>query len=70
MTGPRATTVNIALTVTVSLYHNTKVKKVIIETLKRQQNNYINFESGCILFNISIDANSVDPDQTAPIGAV
>ena len=25
------------------------------------------FETVCILFNISIDANSVDPDQTVPI---
>ena len=40
--------------------------KHIIKSLKRQQNN-------CIwkcLFNISIEANIVDPDQTAPIGAV
>ena len=28
------------------------------------------FESVCLLFNISIDANSVDPEQTAPLGAV
>ena len=27
-------------------------------------------ESICLLFHISKDANSVDPDQTAPIGAV
>ena len=25
------------------------------------------FECGCLLFNISIDANSVDRDQTAPL---
>ena len=28
------------------------------------------FESVCLLFNLSIEASSVDPDQTAPIGAV
>ena len=27
-------------------------------------------ESVCLLFNISIDTNSVDLDQTAPTGAV
>ena len=27
--------------------------------------NYCTFESVCLLFNISIEANSVDPDQTA-----
>ena len=40
--------------------------KHIIQSLKRQQNN-------CIwqcLFNISIEANIVNPDQTAPTGAV
>ena len=40
--------------------------KRIIKSLKRHQNN-------CILkclFIISIEANIVDPDQTAPIGAV
>ena len=40
--------------------------KHIIKSLKRQQNN-------CIwkyLFNIGIEVNIVDPDQTAPIGAV
>ena len=40
--------------------------KHIIEVFKRQQNN-------CIwkcLFNISIEASIIDPDQTAPTGAV
>ena len=40
--------------------------KHIIYSLKRQQNN-------CIwkcLYNISIEANIVDPDQTTPTGAV
>ena len=40
--------------------------KHIIKSLKRQQNN-------CIwkcLFSISIEANIVNPDQTAPTGAV
>ena len=27
------------------------------------------FESACLLFNMGIDATSVDPDQTAPIGS-
>ena len=40
--------------------------KRIIYSLKRQQNNCI-WNS---LFNISIEANIVDPDQTAHIGAV
>ena len=30
----------------------------------------INYCLNRLLFNISIDANSVDPDQTAPVGAV
>ena len=45
---------------------NDKSNRRIIKSLKRQQNN-------CIwkcLFNISIGANSVDPGQTAPTGAV
>ena len=37
-----------------------KTVHVIIQTLKHI----------CLLFNISIDANSVNPDQTAPIEAV
>ena len=40
--------------------------KHIIESLKRQQNKCI---WKCLL-NISIEANIVDPDQTAPTGAV
>ena len=40
--------------------------KHIINSLKCQQNNCI---CEC-LFNISIETNIVDPDQTAPIGAV
>ena len=56
--------------VTVSLYLNTLVKTVMISTLKRQHDSYIRKCLFLFLFNISIDANSVDPDQTAPIGAV
>ena len=40
-----------------------------IQSLKRQQNNCITAPAKC-LFNISIEANIVDPDQTAPRGAV
>ena len=40
--------------------------KHIIWSLKRQQNNFI----WKCLFNISIEANIVDSDQTAPTGAV
>ena len=28
------------------------------------------FESDCLVFNISIEASSEDPDQTAPTGAI
>ena len=40
-----------------------------IQSLKRQQNNCITAPAKC-LFHISIEANIVDPDQTAPRGAV
>ena len=40
--------------------------KHINKSLKRQQNNFI----GKYLFNLSIEANIMDPDQTAPIRAV
>ena len=39
----------------------------MIKPLERQQNNYI---GKCLLVNISIEASSADPDQTAPTGAV
>ena len=52
------------LKVIVSLYYTTLVKKVMIQTSKRQQN------SVRVLFNINIDTNSVDPDRTDPPGAV
>ena len=40
--------------------------KHIIKPLKRQQNNCI----GKIVFNISIETNTVGTDETAPTGAV
>ena len=51
------------------MYPNTLhiVKAVIIKNLKCSK--IISFESVRPLFNISIDANIADPDQTAPIGA-
>ena len=36
-----------------------------LQSLKRQQNNCITAPAKC-LFNINIEANIVDPDQTAP----
>ena len=27
------------------------------------------FESACLMYNMGIDTNSVNPDQTAPIGS-
>ena len=48
----------------------------VLVTVKAVPHKYVNaskittFESVFLLFNISKDANSVDPDQTAPIGAV
>ena len=47
-------------------HYLSKEAKHIIKSLKRQQNN-------CIwkcLFNVSMEANIVDPDQNAPTGAV
>ena len=52
------------LKVTVSFNNTTLVKTVMIQNSKRQQN------SVCLLFNINIDTNSVNPDLTAPTGAV
>ena len=47
-------------------HYLSKDARHIIYPLKRQQNNYI----WKCLFNMSIEVNIVDPDQTAPFGAV
>ena len=46
------------------LHHNTLIKTVMIININASK--IITFESDCLLFKISIDANNEDPDQTAP----
>ena len=46
----------------------TSIIAKIFVPLKRQQ--ITTFESDCLLFNVRIEANSEDPDQTALTGAV
>ena len=52
------------------LCHNTSIKTKNIWFNPENASKITTSQNVCLLVNISIEANSVDPDQTAPTGAV
>ena len=50
--------------------HNTVTPVRLVPAAPRSRVKHSTTEPLCFLKNVSIEATSVDPDQTAPVGAV